>query len=262
MAAIAGHVVKPSTRLYGGLGAATYLVLSVVSAAAAQSYEDGLAAAQRNDDAAALRAFRDAANHGNVPAEYNLGRMYSQGRGVPRDDAQAIDWYRKAADQGNPGAQFNLGLMYETGEGVPRDDAAAADWYLKAYQPVGRNDRHWRARAASPAPPGCARPPAPVAARRPSPRADRARGTPPGLIPPSRVRRGHVPGVGKSTVSPTVGRREPGPGTMNRPPRHEETTMATATVPGTGPAAEPAAADVYASRRHRPSPRFETATNT
>jgi ubiquinone/menaquinone biosynthesis C-methylase UbiE len=37
---------------------------------------------------------------------------------------------------------------------------------------------------------------------------------------------------------------------MNRPQRHEETTMATATVPGTGPvgpaAAEPAAGDVYA----------------
>ncbi len=104
----------------------------MVGAAAAQSYEDGLAAAQRQDYAAAAGAFLDAAQRGSVPAEYNLGRMYSQGQGVPRDDAQAIDWYRKAADQGNPGAQFNLGVMYETGEGVPRDNAAAADWYIKA----------------------------------------------------------------------------------------------------------------------------------
>jgi TPR repeat protein len=119
-------------RLFGGVGTAMYLVLRVVGAAEAQTYADGLAAVERNDDAEALRAFRDAADHGSVPAEYNLGRMYSQGRGAPRDYAQAIDWYRKAADQGNPGAQFNLGLMYENGEGLPRDDAAAADWYIKA----------------------------------------------------------------------------------------------------------------------------------
>jgi TPR repeat protein len=119
-------------RLLGGVGGAALLLLGGVGAAAAQSYEDGVAAALRHDDAAALQAFRAAADHGSVPAEYELGQVYEQGRGVPKDDAQAVDWFRKAADEGNPGAQFSLGQMYEIGEGLPRDQMAAAGCYLRA----------------------------------------------------------------------------------------------------------------------------------
>ena len=41
-------------------------------------------------------------------------------------------WYRKAADQGYADAQFNLGKMYEHGQGVPQSAKAAAVWYRKA----------------------------------------------------------------------------------------------------------------------------------
>jgi hypothetical protein len=42
---------------------------------------------------------------------------------VPQDDAEAVKWFRKAADQGDPYAQFNLGNMYAEARGVPQDDA-------------------------------------------------------------------------------------------------------------------------------------------
>ena len=57
--------------------------------------------------------------------------MYEAGRGVPQDDAEAARWYRLAAEQGSGAAQFNLGLMYVNGRGVlfGQDYAEAARWY-------------------------------------------------------------------------------------------------------------------------------------
>jgi TPR repeat protein len=41
---------------------------------------------------------------------------------------------REAAEQGNPDAQFELGKRYELGDGVPRDFSAAYSWLQKAAQ--------------------------------------------------------------------------------------------------------------------------------
>ena len=46
--------------------------------------------------------------------------------------AQAVVWYHKAADQGDAGAQFNLGFMYAQGRGVPQDYAQAHMWFSLA----------------------------------------------------------------------------------------------------------------------------------
>ena len=43
-----------------------------------------------------------------------------------------MTWFRKAADQGVPKAQYSLGMMYEQGRGVERSDAEAMYWYQKA----------------------------------------------------------------------------------------------------------------------------------
>jgi uncharacterized protein len=43
-----------------------------------------------------------------------------------------VTWFRKAADQGYAEAQYNLGLMYEDGRGVPQDHAEAVKWWGKA----------------------------------------------------------------------------------------------------------------------------------
>ena len=72
------------------------------------------------------------AGHGDADAQYELGIMYAEGRGVPQNDAVAFAWYRQAAEQGVAEAQFNVGLMYSAGRGVPRDEAEAVTWYQQA----------------------------------------------------------------------------------------------------------------------------------
>jgi TPR repeat protein len=73
------------------------------------------------------------AKTGDAIAEYNLGNMYSAGKGVSRDYAEAVKWSRKAAEQGVAMAEFNLGLMYDDGRGVPQDYVQAHLWlYLAA----------------------------------------------------------------------------------------------------------------------------------
>ena len=73
-----------------------------------------------------------AANQGYVPAEYELGRIYLYGRGIPIDYAQALIWERKAAEKGDPRAQRDLAFMYERGFGVAVDRTKAAEWNQKA----------------------------------------------------------------------------------------------------------------------------------
>jgi TPR repeat protein len=68
----------------------------------------------------------------SISAQYNLGVMYEQGKGVQQDYKQAVAWYRKAADQGMADAQYNLGVVYRQGQGVQQDSKQAAAWYRKA----------------------------------------------------------------------------------------------------------------------------------
>ena len=57
----------------------------------------------------------DAGLVGVAEAQYNLGVMCYEGRGVPRDFPEAVRWFRLAADQGHAWAQTNLGFMSEMG---------------------------------------------------------------------------------------------------------------------------------------------------
>ena len=84
------------------------------------------------NDAAAARWFRAAADQGHSEAQFNLGFHYREGRGVPQDDALAIRWYRRAAEQGEADAQNNLGGMYARGDGVQPNGAEAVLWWTRA----------------------------------------------------------------------------------------------------------------------------------
>jgi TPR repeat protein len=100
------------------------------------------------------------ANAGNSNAQYDIGTMYQNGRGVAASRDTAIEWYQKAAAQNNQKAisrlnliqsnelrfnralvlagegdtdsQYDLGNMYMEGIGVDMDKAKAIDWYGKA----------------------------------------------------------------------------------------------------------------------------------
>ncbi len=122
--------MKRSTRIFVGASA---LVLAIVaSATMAGPLEDGTAAFERSDYAAAIDLWRPLADQGNPAAEAKLGMAYATGGGVPKDYSLAADWFRKSADQGDPEGEYGLGAMYDDGQGVPEDDALAAKWYRKA----------------------------------------------------------------------------------------------------------------------------------
>jgi hypothetical protein len=51
--------------------------------------------------------------------------LYDSRIGVATDHSQAAFRYRKAAEQGDAWAQYKLGAMYSEGRGVPQDFALA-----------------------------------------------------------------------------------------------------------------------------------------
>ena len=63
-----------------------------------------------------------------VEAQYNLGLMYNNGKGVAQNDKEAVKWYHRASEQGYAGAQNNLGKKYFDGQGVVQDFALSHMW--------------------------------------------------------------------------------------------------------------------------------------
>lgn len=101
--------------------------------ALAQLYESGRGDVAP-DPVAARTWYERAAASGYAPAQYFLGQMLEEGRGVATDYPQAAAWYLRAAERGEPAAQAALGRLYEQGLGVPRNYDRAARWYQQAAQ--------------------------------------------------------------------------------------------------------------------------------
>lgn len=71
--------------------------------------------------ALALEACRNAAETGDLQAQYEMGEFFYQGERVERDIDKALEWFERASIQGHPRAQYQLGLMHYQGEGVTRN---------------------------------------------------------------------------------------------------------------------------------------------
>ena len=84
------------------------------------------------NDAEVVKQFREDADLGYPRAQFNLGVMYANGRGVLKNNVEAVKWYRKAAEQGLVSAQFNLGVSYINGVGIPQNNVNAYMWLLLA----------------------------------------------------------------------------------------------------------------------------------
>ena len=112
--------------------AAMLVAIATVNPAAAGPLEDGLTAYRARDYDTALALWRPLADAGNAAAQYQLGTLYAEGKGVAQSDATAAQWFQRAAEQGNAAAQYNLAVSYAEGLGVPKDDAAAAKWFRAA----------------------------------------------------------------------------------------------------------------------------------
>lgn len=85
------------------------------------------------DAARALELFQySAVNFGDPNAEYNLARMYLDGRAVEKDGHQAARWLNLAADKNHRQAQALLGHLLFVGQGVPRQRARGLMWLTLA----------------------------------------------------------------------------------------------------------------------------------
>jgi TPR repeat protein len=84
-------------------------------------------------DLAQARALLEKAADGGVgDAQFRLGKIYHDGRGVPRDYAKALEYYTAAARRGVPEAQHNIGAMLVSARGVKRNYIEGLAWLLLA----------------------------------------------------------------------------------------------------------------------------------
>jgi TPR repeat protein len=68
---------------------------------AAKRYREGQALERKGDEAGALKAYLEAAEAGNGPAQRRLGQIYDKGNSAVQRDYQAsLKWYQKAREQG------------------------------------------------------------------------------------------------------------------------------------------------------------------
>lgn len=84
----------------------------------------------------AVELLTAAARQGNVDAMYQLGNAFIFGNDTTRlvadADVEAANWYFKAAKAGNADAQYSLGLMFLAGKGLAKNDKEAAYWMQQA----------------------------------------------------------------------------------------------------------------------------------
>ncbi len=114
-----------------GLTAGFLLGLAVVGtafAASASLPDDVLDLLRHRDYGAAVQALQPLASQGNSEAQYQLGRLYQRGLGVPRNERQAIDYFELAAGAGHVESAYLLGTLYERGGATPKDEARALHW--------------------------------------------------------------------------------------------------------------------------------------
>lgn len=97
-----------------------------------KSYQAAYEAGRVEDYASALRHLRPLAENGHPDAQFMLGLMYTDGRGVPADAKQAFQYFLHSAQGGNAQAQHNLAHAYENGTGAGKDAGKALHWYQQA----------------------------------------------------------------------------------------------------------------------------------
>ncbi len=90
----------------------------------------------------AAKWYQRAADQGLVPAEYRLATLYEQGTGVARDAAKAKALYLGAAEKGNASAMHNLAVMLANGGDAAPDFTEAGKWFVKAAE-LGLRDSQY-----------------------------------------------------------------------------------------------------------------------
>lgn len=90
-------------------------------------YLDGLYDLKKDAKEAAIWLQKSAAQDDLLALDL-LGVMYAQGNGVEQNDQMAVALLSRAAEEGWGKSQFNLGWLYSVGRGVPKDFEMAYYW--------------------------------------------------------------------------------------------------------------------------------------
>ena len=96
------------------------------------------------DPRRAVQLFRYAATYfGDADAQYQLARLYLDGRGAQKDPRTAARWLCSAANKGQYRAQALLGQMMLHGEGVPKQAARGLMWLTLAADAASGQGDEW-----------------------------------------------------------------------------------------------------------------------
>jgi hypothetical protein len=82
-----------------------------------------------HDRPGGIKLIRQAAEQGQVEAQYRLGMLYYRGTGVIQDYEAGAGWVRRAADRGMTDAMYQMGLLCLTGKGVAVDHLQSYVWF-------------------------------------------------------------------------------------------------------------------------------------
>jgi uncharacterized protein len=107
-------------------------LLGSAGAVWAGDFDKGLKAYQSGDFATAMKEWTPLAEQGDASAQFNLGVMYSKGKGVTQDDAEAFAWMERSAKQKYGPALSELGLYFERGLGTEKNENLAFIMYRKS----------------------------------------------------------------------------------------------------------------------------------
>ena len=97
----------------------------------ALSYCNGTDGAEKDEEKGFYWLSR-AADADHLGAQHSLGQCYAKGVGVEKDPKKAVELYSAGAEQGYPPSICDLGLCYELGMGVDMDKLRAAELYREA----------------------------------------------------------------------------------------------------------------------------------
>ena len=102
-----------SLTLRAVLSRTAFCTLAVVlmgsSIGCSSGVRQGMQAFEQGDYATAQQEWTPLAQRGDAKAQYLLGLMHQEGRGVEQDSQQAMHWYQLAADQGHASPRTTSG---------------------------------------------------------------------------------------------------------------------------------------------------------
>jgi TPR repeat protein len=122
------------------LTATLYLTLTILlgsmGMSASADLQKGYTAYKSGDYATVMREWTPLAEQGNADAQYNLGVMYDNGRGVLRDYVRAHMWGNLAASNGDDGKFRDIVSKRMTPADLSTAQKLARECFRKKYKGV------------------------------------------------------------------------------------------------------------------------------